>query len=479
MKKNIFSFFFGFLLLGFVSSVPAQQLPDFTGLVEKEGLAVVNISTTTRVTAPQGPQGLPNIPEDDPLNEFFRRFLPPPGGPGGQQEYDTQSLGSGFIISGDGYILTNSHVVEKADEITVKLTDGREFKAKAIGADPRSDIALIKIEASNLPKVVMGDPSKLKVGEWVVAIGSPFGFESSVTAGIVSAKGRTLQEALVPFIQTDVAVNPGNSGGPLFNMRGEVVGVNSQIFSRTGGFMGLSFAIPIDLAMSVSDQLRTSGKVSRGWLGVVIQPVTRELADSFNLARTDGALVASVEKGAPADKAGLEAGDVILKVNGKSVVTSSDLPRYIAAISPGTKAVLEVSRKGAVKEVPVTLGELPTERMQGKPQRRLKADEPAVPNRLGLVLSNLTPEQRKQISENRGVLVEDAQGAAGRVGIQRGDVILAVNNNDVKSVQEFNQIIGKLDPARSVALLVKREDRTIYIAIKPGEKKEKSDKNDK
>ncbi|HVK54375.1 MAG TPA: DegQ family serine endoprotease [Burkholderiales bacterium] len=468
MRKNILSMFSSLLLLGFVASASAQQLPDFTDLVEKQGPSVVNISTTTRVTT-KAPQGMPNIPEDDPLYDFFRRFLPQQPG-AGPREFDSQSLGSGFIISGDGYILTNAHVVQKADEITVKLTDGREFKAKQIGSDTRTDVALIKIEATSLPKVVMGDPTKMKVGEWVVAIGSPFGFESSVTAGIVSAKGRNLQEALVPFIQTDVAVNPGNSGGPLFNMRGEVVGINSQIFSRTGGFMGLSFAIPIDLAMSVADQLRTTGKVTRGWLGVVIQPVTKELAESFNLSKAEGALVASVEKGSPADKAGVEAGDVIMSVNGKPVATSADLPRHIAGIRPGAKAVLDVSRKGAVKQLTVTVGELPAERMQGKPQQRLKADEPATPNKFGLVLSDLTPEQRKEVGDGRGILVEDAQGAAARAGIQRGDIVLAVNNNDVKSVQDFNQVAGKLDPKRSIALLVKRGDRTIYVAIKAGEK---------
>ena len=470
MKKTIYSLFPGLLLLGFMGSTSAKELPDFTELVEKQGPSVVNISTTTKIQAraQRGIPNLPNIPEDDPLYDFFRRFIPQQ--PGGPQEQESQSLGSGFIISGDGYILTNAHVVEKADEITVKLTDGRELKAKAIGSDARTDVALIKIEAANLPKVNMGDPAKTKVGEWVVAIGSPFGFENTVTAGIVSAKGRNLQEALVPFIQTDAAVNPGNSGGPLFNMSGEVIGINSQIFSRTGGFMGLSFAIPIDIAMEVANQLKTTGKVSRGWLGVVIQPVSKELAESFNLPKAEGALIASVEKGSPADKAGLEASDVVQKVDGKPIITSADLPRYIASIRPGNKTALDVWRKGASKLVTVTLGELPSERKQGRPVQRLKADEPAAPNKFGLVLVDLTAEQHKEINEVRGVGVEDAQGAAAKAGIQKGDVILAVNNTDVKSIQEFNQVMAKLDPKRNVALLVKRGERTLYVAIKAGEK---------
>ncbi|MDP1718499.1 MAG: Do family serine endopeptidase, partial [Burkholderiales bacterium] len=321
----------------------AAQLPDFTELVEKQGPAVVNISTTqTARPNPLAPQ-IPNLQEDDPFYEFFRRFIPNPGP--GQREFQPQSLGSGFIISADGYILTNAHVVDAADEITVRLTDKREFKAKVIGADRRTDVALIKIEAAGLPLVKFGDPAKLKVGEWVAAIGSPFGFENSVTAGIVSAKGRSLpQENFVPFIQTDVAVNPGNSGGPLFNLRGEVVGINSQIYSRTGGFMGLSFAIPIDVANQIAQQLRTTGKVTRGRIGVVIQPVTKELAESFGLPRSQGALVNSVEKGGPADKAGIEPGDVIVKFDGKAVNASEDLPRIVGGTPPGSKVTVQIWR---------------------------------------------------------------------------------------------------------------------------------------
>src|SRR5476649_1015926 len=344
-----------FLLLfaPFGAGAQVRGLPDFTELVEKQGPAVVNISTSQAARERRGAQPqIPNLDEDDPFYEFFRRFIPrnPGQGPGqgpGQapspREFESRSLGSGFIISADGYILTNAHVVEAADEINVKLTDKREFKAKVIGSDKRTDIALIKIEATGLPAVKFGDPNKLKVGEWVIAIGSPFGFENTVTAGIVSAKGRSLpQENFVPFIQTDAAVNPGNSGGPLFNMRGEVVGVNSQIYSRTGGFMGLSFSIPIDVANDIVTQLKTGGRVTRGRIGVVIQPVTRELAESFGLAKSAGALVSSVEKGSPAEKAGVEVGDVILKFSGKDVNSSEDLPRLVGATKPGAKAVMQL-----------------------------------------------------------------------------------------------------------------------------------------
>jgi serine protease Do len=317
-----------------------QGLPDFADLVEKQGPAVVNVSTTS--TSRGGGAQSP-VPEDDPFYDFFRRFGPPQ-----PKDYETRSLGSGFIVSADGYILTNAHVVDMADDVTVKLNDKREFKAKVIGADKRTDVAVIKIEATGLPAVRIGDPEKLRVGEWVLAIGSPFGFESTVTAGIVSAKGRSLpQENYVPFIQTDVAINPGNSGGPLFNLKGEVVGINSQIYSRTGGFMGLSFAIPIDVAMDISNQLRTAGRVSRGRIGVVIQEVTKELAESFGLPRPNGALVNSVEKGGPAEKAGIEASDVILKFDGKTVTSSSDLPRIVAQTRPGSKVTAQIWHKGA------------------------------------------------------------------------------------------------------------------------------------
>src|SRR5688572_14756434 len=379
-------------LLLVVPMATAAQLPDFTELVEKQGPAVVNISTTQSVKNPLLPQ-IPNLREDDPFYEFFRRFIPNPG----PREFQTQSLGSGFIISADGYIMTNAHVVDAADEITVKLTDKREFKAKVIGADRRTDLALIKIEASSLPAVRFGDPGKLKVGEWVVAIGSPFGFENSVTAGIVSAKGRSLpQENYVPFIQTDVAVNPGNSGGPLFNLRGEVVGINSQIYSRTGGFMGLSFAIPIDVANEIAKQLRTAGKVTRGRIGVVIQPMTKELADSFGLTRPQGALVSSVEKGGPAEKAGVEPGDVILRFDGKPVSSSEDLPRIVGGTRPGSKASLQVWRNKQTRDLPVVVAELQDDRSAGAKPRGAKPPA-ATAGVFGMALSELTDAQKREL----------------------------------------------------------------------------------
>ena len=437
----------------------APGLPDFTDLVEKQGPAVVNVSTTS--TAHAGGSQSP-VPEDDPFYDFFRRFGPPQ-----QRDYETRSLGSGFIVSADGYILTNAHVVDMADEVTVKLNDKREFKAKVIGADKRTDVAIIKIEATGLPVVKIGDPEKLRVGEWVLAIGSPFGFESTVTAGIVSAKGRSLpQENYVPFIQTDAAINPGNSGGPLFNLKGEVVGINSQIYSRTGGFMGLSFAIPIDVAMDISNQLRTGGRVSRGRIGVVIQEVTKELAESFGLPKASGALVNSVEKGGPAEKAGIEASDVILKFDGKNVSSSVDLPRIVAQSRPGSKATAQIWRKGATRDVAVIVGEMPEEKVAQRAGR--KESKPGnLVARLGLTLSELTADQRKELGlSGGGLLVEDAQGAAAKGGIRRGDVLMAINNQDVKSVEQLNQLLGQFEKARSVALLIRRGDGALYVPLR-------------
>jgi serine protease Do len=457
------------VLFGLSTAISAQtrELPDFTGLVEKEGASVVNISTVQApsMAGSRGFPGMPNIPEDDPFFEFFRRYMPPPGAP---RDFESKSLGSGFIITSDGYILTNTHLVDAAEEITVKLTDKREFRAKLIGADRRTDIALLKIDATGLPKVTKGDPDKLKVGEWVVAIGSPFGFENSVTAGIVSAKGRSLaQENFVPFIQTDVAINPGNSGGPLFNMKGEVVGINSQIYSRTGGFMGLSFAIPIDVATNISNQLIANGKVSRGRIGVLIQEVTKELAESFGLPKPNGALVASVQKDGPADKAGIQAKDVILKFDGKPITASGDLPRIVGATKPGSKVQVQVWRNGSTKELTITVDELPPdERAVGRGGKGGKA--PDTSNRIGLMLGELTPDQRQQLGIDNGLLVEDMlpAGVASRAGVRPGDVILSINNQDVKTVEQFNQLLNKIEKGRNIALLIRRGDTATFITMK-------------
>jgi serine protease Do len=457
-----------FSLFSLSAAAQSRELPDFTDLAEKHGPAVVNISTTQTVRANRMFPQMPELDEDDPMFEFFKRFIPRQ--PGIPHDFHSKSLGSGFIISQDGYILTNAHVVESADEITVKFTDKREFKAKVIGSDKRTDVALIKIEASGLPSVKMGDPARLRVGEWVVAIGSPFGFENSVTAGIVSAKGRSLpQENYVPFIQTDVAINPGNSGGPLFNMKGEVVGINSQIYSRTGGYMGVAFAIPIDVAMEVQGQLRTSGRVSRGRIGVVIQEVTKELADSFGLGKPFGALVNSVEKGGPAEKAGVEPGDIILKFDGKAVNASSDLPRIVGATKPGSKVPLQVWRKGTVRDLTVAVGEMTEEKTAQRGQKRAKPTETAA-NRLGLVLSELSAEQKRDLKVPHGLLVDEVRANGSRAELRPGDVILAVvhkgTSTEARSVDQFNKLLSQFDKSATLTLLVKRGEQQTYITIK-------------
>jgi serine protease Do len=443
-----------------------RELPDFTRLVEEQGTAVVNISTTQaarRATVPQ----IPNI-EDEEVLEFFRRFIPrQQPGPGTRPE--SRSLGSGFIISADGYILTNAHVIDSADEITVKLTDKREFKAKVIGADKRTDVALIKIEAAGLPSVRLGDPARLKVGEWVVAIGSPFGFESTVTAGIVSAKGRSLpQENFVPFIQTDVAINPGNSGGPLFNMRGEVVGVNSQIYSRTGGFMGLSFAIPIDVALDIQKQLRDKGRVSRGRIGVVIQEVTKDLALSFGLDRPRGALVNSVEKGSPADKAGIEATDIITRFDGKPVESSSDLPRIVGATRPGASTQVEVWRKGTARTLQLTVGELQEERVAARDAPRERKPAELAANRLGIAVSELSAEQKRDMRLGQGLVVVDVRPDA-KADVRRGDVILKMVHNgqhtELKTSEQFNKLLAGLDKNAVITLQVRRGENTAFVTV--------------
>jgi serine protease Do len=447
-----------------------RDLPDFVRLVEEQGGAVVNISTTQAVRRSAAAPQIPGI-EDEEVQEFFRRFIPrqqPGPQPGPRAE--SRSLGSGFIISADGYVMTNAHVIEGADEITVKLTDKREYKAKVIGADKRTDVALIKIEPSApLPAVKFGSPERLRVGEWVVAIGSPFGFDNTVTAGIVSAKGRSLpQENFVPFIQTDVAINPGNSGGPLFNMRGEVVGVNSQIYSRTGGFMGLSFAIPIDVALDIQKQLKEKGRVSRGRIGVVIQEVTKDLATSFGLDRPRGALVNSVEKGSPADKAGVEATDIIIKFDGKPVESSSDLPRIVGATRPGSTSSLEVWRKGAAKSLSLTVGELQEERVAARDTPRAQKPVEQAANRLGLVVGELTAKQREELKIGYGLIVNEVKPDS-RAEVRRGDVILTLvhkgQHTELRSVEQLNRLLAGMDKNSVITLQVRRGDSTAFVTV--------------
>lgn len=469
MRNWVAAFLFG-LISVVQNSAFAKDLPDFTELAEKQGPAVVNISITQNMRA-EAAMPFPGFQGDEQMQEFFKRFgIPFPGqipGPNGgaQPEFKSQSLGSGFIISSDGYILTNAHVVADADEVIVKLSDKREFKAKIIGADKRTDVALVKIDATGLPKVTTGDPSKLKVGEWVAAIGSPFGLENTMTAGIVSAKGRALpQENFVPFIQTDVAINPGNSGGPLFNLAGEVVGINSQIYSRSGGSMGLSFSIPIDVALEVSNQLKANGRVVRGWLGIVIQELSKDLAESFGMKNTNGALVAAVEKNGPADKGGLEAGDVITKFDGKAIVSSTDLPRAVGAAKPGKTVQVEVLRKGSEKTLNVLVGDMPTDQTEVTSTNKPSA-KPEV-NRIGLLLKEPTPQQKKKLNGKNGLLVIDAQGPAAQAGVRRGDVILGLNNTEVQSLEQFNKQLSGFAVGKTVALLVLRGENTLYVPVK-------------
>jgi serine protease Do len=454
-------------------AAPAQAqagLPDFTDLAEKASPAVVNIRTLERSN------GRPSVfgqGEMDPrMEEFFRRFGIPMPGPGqrrGQQpdeEPQQRGVGSGFILSADGFVMTNAHVVEGADEVLVTLTDKREFKARIIGSDQRTDVAVVKIEASGLPFVRIGDANRLRVGEWVVAIGSPFGLENTVTAGIVSAKQRDTGDYL-PLIQTDVAINPGNSGGPLLNLRGEVVGINSQIYSRSGGFMGISFAIPIDEAMRVADQLRTNGRVIRGRIGVSIAPVTKDVAESIGLGKPAGALVRSVEAGGPAEKAGIEAGDIITRVDGRTVEKSGDLPRIIGAIKPGARTTLQVFRRGSAREIAVTVGEVEPDR---SPQRRAAAETPtpAPKNVLGISAADLTDAQRRDLKVKGGVRVEAVEGAAARAGLREGDVIIAFDNTEVTDAKQFAALVAKVDRNKPVSALVRRGEWTNFIVIRPG-----------
>ena len=454
------------------------QLPDFTELVERVGPSVVNIRTTERRggAASSGPQqGM-----DPSIEEFFRRFgIPMPnrpeqrpdprrGAPRGDDEQPQQrGVGSGFILSADGFIMTNAHVVDGADEVIVTLTDKRELKAKIIGADKRTDVAVVKVEATGLPFVRIGDVNRLKVGEWVMAIGSPFGLENSVTAGIVSAKQRDTGDFL-NFIQTDVAINPGNSGGPLLNLRGEVVGINSQIYSRSGGFMGISFAIPIDDAVRVSDQLRTSGRVIRGRIGVTIAPVTKEVAESIGLGAPRGALVQQVEKDGPADKGGIEAGDIIVKVDGKAVDKSADLPRLVGATKPGAKVGVQVFRRGATRDLSVTVIEFEPER----PTRRAQAEPSSAPqvakSALGLTVSDLTEAQKKDLRVKGGVRVDAVDGPAARAGLREGDVILAMDNTDIADGKQFSAIAARVEKSnKAISVMVRRDEWAQYLIIRP------------
>ena len=452
----------------------AQALPDFADLAERAGPAVVGIRTTARIgTGPQGGPTMPDLDENDPMYEFFRRFFPnpPQQGPQGPRQQQPgprrnvpRGLGSGFIVSADGYVLTNAHVVDGADEITVTLHDKREFKAKLLGADKRTDVAVLKIEATGLPSVRIGDSSKIRVGEWVIAIGSPFGLENTVTAGIVSAKSRETGEYL-PFIQTDVAVNPGNSGGPLINMRGEVIGINSQIFTTSGAYAGISFAIPIDEAMSVQQQLRASGRVIRGRIGVGIEAVSRDVAEAIGLGAPRGALVNTVEKDAPAAKAGVEPGDVIVRFDGKPIERSTDLPRIVGGTRPGSTVGMTVFRKGGQRDLKVTVAELQPE--QTASARTREAPKPAAPtNALGLVVSDLGADRQKEFGIKAGVQVDGVDGLAAAAGIRPGDVITQLNSIEVQNARQFNDAVGKLDPKKDVALLVRRGEASRFIVIR-------------
>ncbi|HTT70234.1 MAG TPA: DegQ family serine endoprotease [Anaeromyxobacteraceae bacterium] len=436
---------------------PPMSPPDFSSIVKRFGPAVVNVSITGTVKAGEQPTPFPfgQIDPNDPFYQFFKHFQVPQG------EEMVHGLGSGFIVKSDGVILTNAHVVANASQVTVKLTDGREFKAKVIGVDKPTDIAVLKIDAKGLPTVDIGDSSNVQVGAWVLAIGSPFGFENSASAGIVSAKARSLpNESYVPFLQTDVPVNPGNSGGPLFDTSGKVIGVNSQIYTNSGGYQGLSFAIPIDVAMKVEGELAAHGKVTRGRLGVTIQDVNQELADSFGLKKPEGALVSQVEKGSPADKAGIEPGDVILKLDGHEVTHSSDLPPMVSDLAPGARAELQVWRKGATRSLDVVVGE----NAEGQVA---SADQGGQGHgRLGLAVRPLTPEERQQAGVGAGLLVEQVSGPAARAGIEPGDVVLSLNGTPVKNVDEMRGLLSHA--GKHVALLVKRGEGRLFVPVDLG-----------
>ncbi|OGB31317.1 MAG: serine peptidase [Burkholderiales bacterium RIFCSPLOWO2_12_FULL_61_40] len=476
--KTLRSCFMAATFAGVVAVLPAQPamaqmrgLPDFTDLVDQVGPSVVNIRTLERV----GKRSQQGAPGEEEMLEFFKRFgLPIPNTPRQPprqnrpqpDEEQPRGVGSGFILSSDGLIMTNAHVVDGADEVLVTLTDKREFKAKIIGADKRSDVAVVKIDANGLPAIKVGDVSRLRVGEWVIAIGSPFGLENTVTAGIVSAKQRDTGDYL-PFIQTDVAINPGNSGGPLINMRGEVVGVNSQIYSRSGGSMGISFSIPMDEAVRVSDQLRSAGRVTRGRIGVQIEAVSKEIAESIGLGKPVGALVRGVEAGSPAEKAGVEAGDIIIRFEGKTIEKSSDLPRLVGNTKPGTKSTLAVFRRGAVKELNVTVIEIEADKPAVKTSARGEKPKASIAGQIfGLTVSELSEAQKKELKVKGGVKVEVAVEAAARAGLHEGDVILSVANSEVTSVKDFDAALAKHDKNKPLNMLFRRGEWTQYAVIR-------------
>jgi serine protease Do len=462
-----------------VAAPAVAGLPDFADIVDRTGPGVVNIRTTERVKTGQPQAGA----DDEEMQEFFRRFFgvpmprqqqpntpntprPNPNRKGGsaQQEEVPRGVGSGFIISADGYIMTNAHVVEGASDVYVTLTDKREFKAKIIGSDTRTDVALLKIDGNSLPRLVIGDSDKIRAGEWVLAIGSPFGLENTVTAGIISAKARDTGDYL-PLIQTDVAVNPGNSGGPLINLKGEVIGINSQIYSRSGGFMGISFAVPIDEALRVSDQLKASGRVTRGRIGVQIGEVTKDVAESLGLAKAQGALVQRIEPGGPAEKGGLEAGDIILKFNGTAIEKPSDLPRMVGGTKPGSRATVNIWRKGSARDIAVTVVEIEADKPAKVEEKKPKQE--VTPNSLGLVVSDLTDAQKKELKVDSGVLVESAVGVAAAAGLRAGDVVQRLNDVDIKDAKQFNGLVAKLDPKKRAAVLVRRGDSSQFVPLRP------------
>jgi serine protease Do len=449
-----------------------RGLPDFTDLVDQVGPSVVNIRTVEKVASRSGGNGA----VDEEMLEFFRRFGVPipnmprqqrPQRPQQQEEEQPRGVGSGFILTTDGFVMTNAHVVEGADEVIVTLMDKREFKAKIVGADKRTDVAVVKIDATGLPAVRVGDVSRLRVGEWVMAIGSPFGLENTVTAGIVSAKQRDTGDYL-PFIQTDVAINPGNSGGPLINMRGEVVGINSQIYSRSGGFMGISFAIPMDEAVRVSEQLRATGRVTRGRIGVQIGPVTKDVAESIGLGKPQGALVSGVEAGSPADKAGVEAGDIITRFDGKTIEKVADLPRLVGNTKPGSRSTVTVFRRGASRDLSMTIAEVESERASVKvAEREEKPKASAVAQQMGLAVAELTEAQKKELKLKGGVVVVAATEAAARSGLREGDIILSVANIEVSSVKEFDAALAKADKSKAISVLFRRGEWAQYAVIRP------------